>query len=363
MSFQKTLLLTTSLATAAFLSIGAISGPAQAAETVKLTFLSGFPPPATVVGAFLKSYAPAVDAQLAKTGNYKIDWNMGHSGQIVKPRGELEGLETGLGDIGIVATVFHADKVPLYELSYKTPFTSQDLDLISRVTKKLEGQFPQYQKRWDEFNQTALFPTGSVDNYLVISKKPIGSLADLKGRKVGAAGPNLPWVTAVGAAGVQTNLADAYNSLSTGIYDNMVAWAQAAGAFKLCEPAPHMLHAGLGAIQSNILNVNQDSLAAMPDEVRKAIEDNAEGWHIANEKIVVGAAKAMLDRCRTEFGLKETKLSDPDRKAWAMAMPNIAQQWAKNLDSAGQPGSEILGLYMDAMRDANQPILRHWDKQ
>ncbi len=222
MSFRKTLLLTSSLATAAFLGIGAVSGPAKAAETVKLTFLSGFPPPATVVGAFIKGYAPAVDAQLAKTGNYKIDWNMAHSGQVVKPRGELEGLETGLGDIGIVVTAFHADKVPLYEISYKTPFTSQDIDLITQTTKVLESKFPQYQGTWRQFNQTALYPTGSVDNYLVISKKPIGSLADLKGRKVGAAGPNLPWVTAIGAAGVQTNLADAYNSLSTGIYDNMV---------------------------------------------------------------------------------------------------------------------------------------------
>ena len=282
---------------------------------------------------------PAVDAQLAKTGNYKIDWNLAHSGQIVKPRGELEGLETGLGDIGIVVTAFHADKVPLYEVSYKTPFTTQNMDLVSRTTKALEEKFPQYQARWKEFNQTSLYPTGSVDNYLVISKTPITSLSDLKGRKVGAAGPNLPWVTAIGAAGVQTNLADAYNSLNTGIYDNMVVWAQAAGAFKLCEPAPNMLHAGLGAIQSNILNANLDSLAAMPDEVRQAILDNAETWHVANEKIVVGAAKAMLDRCRKDFGLKETTLSDPDRRTWAFAIPNIAKEWATKLDASRVPRS------------------------
>ncbi len=124
-----------------------------------------------------------------------------------------------------------------------------------------------------------------------------------------------------------------------------------------------MLHAGLGAVQSNILNVNLDSLAAMPEEVRRAITDNAEGWHLTNEKIVVGAAKAMLNRCRTEFGMKETQLSDADRKAWAAAMPNFAQAWAKARNDAGQPGTEILSLYMDAMRAANQPILRNWDKE
>ena len=51
-----------------------------------------------------------------KTGNFKINWNQGISGQIVKPRGELEGVETGLGDLGVIVTAFHADKVPLYDV-------------------------------------------------------------------------------------------------------------------------------------------------------------------------------------------------------------------------------------------------------
>ena len=47
----------------------------------------------------------------------------------------------------------------------------------------------------------SLHPTGTVDNYVLISETPIKSLAEIKGRKIGAAGPNLPWVKAVGAAG------------------------------------------------------------------------------------------------------------------------------------------------------------------
>jgi TRAP-type C4-dicarboxylate transport system substrate-binding protein len=359
MKLRTAFLATTALVSAAFLA----TGTAKAQEEINLTFIGGFPIQATTIGAFVQGYAPAVDAQLAKTGNYKINWNMAHSGQVVKPRGELEGVEVGLGDIGVVVTAFHADKVPLYEISYKTPFTTKNMDLVARTTKQLEGQFPQYAARWKEFNQMSLYPTGAVDNYLLVSKSPINKLADLNGRKVGAAGPNLPWVTAVGAAGVQTNLADAYNSLNTGIYDNMVVWAQAAGAFKLCEPAPNILHADLGAIQSNILNVNLDSLEAMPEEVRKAILDNAELWHVENEKRVVGAAKAMLERCRSEFGTKETTLSEADRKTWAVALPPLAKEWAERINGQGAPGTEILKIYMDTMRANNQPILRDWDRE
>lgn len=106
--------------------VAAASLPAAAEETVNLTFLTGFPPPVTAIGAFIDFYASAVNKQLAKNGNFTVNWNMAHSGQIVKPRGELEGVELGLGegvelglgDVGIIPTVFHADKLPLYELSF-----------------------------------------------------------------------------------------------------------------------------------------------------------------------------------------------------------------------------------------------------
>ena len=135
------------------------------------------------------------------------------------------------------------------------------------------------------------------------------------------------------------------------------------GAFKLCEPAPFMLDAGLGAIQSNILNVNLDFFDALPDEVRNALVNNAEAWHVENAKLVNEGAAKGLARCKAEFGTKTSKMSVAERKQWATMMPNIAKAWAAAQDKRGLPGSKILTTYMDAMRAANQPMLRQWDKE
>ena len=180
-------------------------------------------------------------------------------------------MESGIGDIGIVVTAFHADKVPLYDVALKTPFTTKVIALVLATTAKMEAQFPAFGKTWATFNQVPLGPSGTVDNYMLWSKTPIKHLADIKGRKVGAAGPNLPWVIAAGAAGVQTNLADAYNSLSTGIYEALMVWRQAAGAFKLCEPAPYVIDADPGAVNAFSLNVNQDVWDGLPDEIKNAL--------------------------------------------------------------------------------------------
>lgn len=344
-------------------SVAAASLPAAAAETINLTFITGFPPPTTAIGAFIDFYAPAVNEQLAKNGNYTINWNLAHSGQIVKPRGELEGIELGLGDMAVVPTVFHADKLPLYELSFKTPFSTKNMDLIARTFKMLEGKYAAFPDGWKPHNQIELFPTGAVDNYFVISPRPLAKFADLNGLKLGAAGPNLPWVTAAGAAGVQTNLADAYNSLSTGIYEGGIFWAQAAGAFKLCEPAPYIFDTGFGANQAQALTINTDVFESLPEEVRKAIVDNAEGWHAANVKKLDAGAKFGIDRCKNEFSSTVTTMSDDDRKKWAFALPNLAQDWAKANDAKGLPASAILTDYMEALRAGGATPVRNWDRE
>jgi TRAP-type C4-dicarboxylate transport system substrate-binding protein len=341
----------------------AVAAPASAAETIKLTAVSGYPPAASWVKAMQDTFIPGVNAELAKTGKYKIDWNEAFSGQVVKPRGELEGIETGLGDLGLVVTAFHTDKLPLYKLTFVTPFVSTDLGLIVKTVDAMQEKFPQWNAAWTKFNQVSIVNTGAVDNYVVMSAKPLKALADFKGKKIGAAGPNLPWVTAVGAAGVNTNLADAYNSLSTGIYEGGLFWAEAAGGFKLCEPAPYFLDARIGGVQSHNISVNKDVWNGLPEEVRMAmLKSTAAHQARATELVNSGASKG-IDKCKAEYKSEVTVMSAADRTKWAMSLDNAAKTWAEDLEKQGVPGKAVLTAYMDAMRAANQPIERHWDRE
>ncbi|MEK9662079.1 MAG: hypothetical protein VW644_10145, partial [Alphaproteobacteria bacterium] len=176
------------LATALCATAG-FAGPAAAAETINLTYLSGYPPLATWTGAVLETFIPQVDAALAKTGKYKINWNLAHSGQVVRATGELEGVETGVGDFAAVVTAAAPDKAPLYAISFNTPFVTKDMTLLSDTMKALADAYPAYQKGWDRLNQVALQPASAVDNMMVWTDKKVTSLEGLKGMKIGAIGP------------------------------------------------------------------------------------------------------------------------------------------------------------------------------
>ena len=97
------------LSLAAAATAALFAWPADAAQVIKLTAVSGYSPTAVWVNVFQSHFIPEVDKKLAAKGNYKIEWNQAW-GTIAKPRGEFDAIQYGLGDLGVVQTVFHPDK-------------------------------------------------------------------------------------------------------------------------------------------------------------------------------------------------------------------------------------------------------------
>lgn len=336
----------------------------DAAKSVTITVISGNTHHYAPVGASIKAFMPKVDEILAKTGNFKVSWIKGFGGQIVKVRGELEGVQTGLGDIGIVPGPFHPSKLSLYQIGYVTPFTSLDLRMTTAAMGKLMATYPEMGKQAQRFNQSVIGLAGTAENYAIWTKKKITRVDQLKGMKLGAVGSNAVWVSSVGGVPViLKGLATVYSSLKTGVYEGSVLWQQVMAAFKFCEVTPHQLNTGFGAISNALLTANTDSMKKLPAEVRGAVMEAAKTWVAAADGGTLGGAKWGAGVCTKKFGQTTTTLTADQRRKWAFAMPNVAKAWAERQDKAGLPGTKMLGTFMDHMRENKQVVIRNWDKE
>jgi TRAP-type C4-dicarboxylate transport system substrate-binding protein len=339
-----------------------LAAGARAAEVIPLTAVDAYAPTASWVRLFIDYYIPEVDRRLAATGRYRIKWNKAFGGTIAKTRGVLDALKYDLADIGIVTTPFYPDKVPYYNLAYVTPFVTTDIGLVARTISELADRYPEIKRVWDDHHQVYVTTTGMIDTYQVLLAERPGSLLDLKGRKIGGVGLNLRYLAGLEATGVTSTLNDWYNSLATGLLDGVVAWSEAAIDYKLYEVAPYMLDVRLGAVTSMVVSVNRRTYDRLPEEVRETLIAAARDYRdvLARETDRMGA------RSRAEFqrlGGTLIELSEAERRQWVARIPNMAQEWAADLERRGLPGRQILKDYMDIMRAHNQPILRHWDRE
>ncbi len=350
--------LTRRAALAAALCVAA--APAIATETIKAVVIDGYPARALWVQEFTNFFIPEVDKRLAETGTYKIEWQEAYGGTIVKPKGVLEGVKLGLGDIGIVTTIFHNSKLPSQAISAATPFVAADARTVAKAVDEIAKEFPAMQAEFEAQNQVYLATGVVLDTYQIFSKEPVNSLADLEGDKVAGAGMNLRYLEGIeGAAGVRGGLTDFYNMLQTGLVDHAMLWPEAAKTFKIAEVAPYMLRADLGAVNSKTITVNKDYWDGLPGEVQDVLKEVA----VLYRDHVAGIAMDRAQESRDAYvaaGGTIVEMSDGERAAWANAMPNIAMEWAKGLDEAGQPGTEMLAAYMAKLRDAGFEPVRDW---
>ena len=214
---------------------------------------------------------------------------------------------------------------------------------------------------WEKFDLQFLGHMGAIKSYAVLSSDPISSIDDFKGLKVSGAGLNLRWMEGLGSTGVPTALPKFYQEVSSGVSDAIIGWADVVGAFKLCEAAPYFLSADMGAVSNFALVANKPWFDKLPTEVQDAINEVTPLYgDVLAEVPTAGDAKgreACINQGGTIF-----ELPADQRQSWADKLPNIAKQWAEDAESKGLPGTQVLQAYMDKMREADQPIARHWDR-
>lgn len=354
---QKVGLLALALSATATL---ALPTSVSAAESINMIAIDGYPERSMWVREFSGFFIPRVNEELKKSGNFEINWQEAYGGQIVKPRGVLEGIKLGLGDIGIVTTIFHNSKLPSQGISAVTPFIASDANVVATAVDEIAREFPQMGKELDAENQVYLATGVVLDTYQLFSTTPISSLDDLKGKKVAGAGYNLRYLEGIeGAAGVRGGLPNFYNMLQTGLVDAAMLWPEAAKTFKIAEVAPYMLKVDLGAVNSKTVTVNKDIWEGLPDEVKSVLQAVAIEYrdHIAS--VAMDSAAVSLEAYTADGG-EVIELSAEARAAWANSMPNIAKDWAEKLDQTGAPGSDMLRAYIGKLKAAGFTPVRDW---
>lgn len=341
-----------------------VSAPAAIAqETINAVVIDGYPARALWVQEFTNFFIPEVDRHLAETGNYVMNWQENYGGSIVKPRGVLEGVQLGLGDIGIVTTIFHSSKLPSQAISAVTPFIASDARAVAKAVDEIAREYPAMQNEFEAQNQVYLATGVVLDSYQVFSTTEVGSVSDLEGFKVAGAGMNLRYLEGIeGAVGVRGGLTDFYNMLQTGLVDAAMTWPEAAATFKFAEVAPYMLRANLGAVNSKTITVNADYWAGLPDEVKQVLQTVSVDYrdHVAGIAMDRAAAS---EAAYIEAGGTIIDVSDADRAAWAAAIPNLAQEWAATLNDNGEQGSEMLAAYLSKLEAAGYVGVRDWTQE
>ncbi len=347
------------LALAASFVFGA---PASAQQTIKLTISSGHPPAFMWVRVLEEFFIPEIDKRLAAGGGkYKIEWTRAWAGTLAKVGQESVAIKDGISDVGFVGTLFEAARFPLQNVTYYTPFGTNDVALISRIITELQDKHPAMADAWSK-NNLLYLAGASLDSYQIFTTFPIKSIDDLKGRKISAPGTAANWVNGTGAIAVGGNLNTYFEDIKSGASEGALAFVTGGFAARLHEVAKYATRINIGAMYAGGIIMNKRRFDSMPAEVQKTFREVGAEYAVRFAKLETDTAAA-LEKKMAEAGMTFNDLAPAERKRWADALPSIGKIWAADLKTKQNlPADAVLVDYMAALKKAGVEVPRDWAK-
>jgi TRAP-type C4-dicarboxylate transport system substrate-binding protein len=316
------------------------------AENIKLRIASGHPAANTYVNLMQTFFVPEVTKRVAARTKHKVEFIEGYGGAMVKVADTLEGVQSGIIDIGGYNFGFEPSNLPLHPFQVMLPFGTMSPVMSVKIARAVYDKVPYMSKVLeDKFNQQ-LIALIADNGYNLGTSFEWNKVADLKGRKLAGAGLNLKWLEYAGATPVQSSLPEAYTSMQTGVYNGWIMFPSGYVNFKLYEVAKYYTEIDFGAITWHGLTMNKARLAKLPKEVRDIIIQVGREYEALTGTVNEENYPKQMEQLR-KAGAIVKRLPESVRVDWANSLKGWPQEKATELDKMGLPASQVLKLALE----------------
>src|SRR3989304_5714095 len=150
----NTMTLSAMLRIFAFLALATASTTTMAQEVIRLRIASGHPPANTYVALMQSFFVPEVTKRVAAKTKHKVEFVEGYGGAMVKVADTLEGVQSGIIDVGGFCFCFEPSNLPLHAFQVMLPFGTMDPTVSLKVARAVYDKVPYMSKVFeDKFKQ------------------------------------------------------------------------------------------------------------------------------------------------------------------------------------------------------------------
>jgi len=313
------------------------------ADEFKFRIASGHSGPTPYVHLMSTFFAAQVKKRVEERTKHTVEWIEGYGGAMVKTSDTLEGVQTGIIDVGGYCFCFEPSNLPLHAFQIYVPFGTMDPVQSVKLARAVYDQTPEMEQRFEQKYNQKLLALIADNGYNLHTKFDWNNVSDLKGIKIGGAGANLKWLEFAGAVPVKVSAPEVYTGLQTGIYEGVIIFPSLSVNLKWHEVAKFYKLIGFGAITWHGLTINKNRWGRLPKEVQDIMLEVAREYEALTGTFNKETYPKQLQQLR-DFGVKVDELPASVRADWAKSLSAWPAEAAKDFDKQGLPGSKVLRL-------------------
>lgn len=304
------------------------------AKTYELSFALHAP---TRAAPYHSAFLPwSEEVEKRTKGQIKIKFYPSQT--LVKARDSYDAVVNGITDIVWGAHGWTAGRFPLTSV-LELPFVSSQTHAAARAANELLKKFPEIAAEHKDVHVISLWVSAPYQLHTV--KKPVRTIADMKGMKLASQAGAIVALQGLGSVPIAMNSAKMYPTLEKGVTDGAgTAWG-AFKAFKLAEVTKYHTNANLGGIPWYIA-MNKNTWNSLPNDLQKIITE------VSSEMLPVYLCDAVFEEAKEGQQIARSKgqeiidLPPAEMAKWQATAKPALDKWVSNMEAKGLPGQAVL---------------------
>jgi len=271
-------------------------------------------------------------------------------GSLLDESESVRELAAGVTDVGYILPIY--TRAGMHFIRGQTPFYdgANDMHLQDKVFLSLWDAFPQMRAELDDV--IPLVVTGGSTLDIMTARRPIRSLADLKGLRLRAPVEVTEVLEQLGVDAEFMPMGEVYTALAKGTIDGVVGPQDTLKAMRFAEVIKYctVVSLGRGAYYSRAMNRN--SWQKLPPDLQQILQESRAMWTEASIVEIHAAVDSGVQFGR-ERGVEFIRLPNTDMAKVRELYSAMAQSRAQEMQRFGLPGNEAYALAQKVIAEWN----------
>jgi TRAP-type C4-dicarboxylate transport system substrate-binding protein len=308
-----------------------VSAVSVYAAPIKLSY-ANFPPAPTFPCVQMERWKVEVEKRTG--GKVAIDTYPG--GTLLDAKNMMDGVIAGQADIGCLCMAYQPGRFIITN-ALGLPLGIADARIGSLILWELHQKYPS-DEAFKPVKVLTMFVSAPSN---IMSKKPIRTLDDVKGQNLRASGSAGDVLKAWGANMIGMPMSDTPEALQKGVIQGLFSSLEVLKDFKYAESCRYVTMVDTSMYPFAVV-MNMDSWNALPDDVKKVMDDLRAEQAEWTGKYMDDHVKESVDWSKETYQLEVIQLPPEERTKWDALLSPITAQWIADAKAKGFPAEQIV---------------------
>ncbi len=326
--------------------LAAGASPSTAQEKITLRLAESLPAGHVIHELVAKPFMELV----TKATNGQVAFQVYPAEQLGKAKDMAQLTVAGVADVSYIVPSYSSEKYPLTAVA----------ELPGVFDTECQGSLAFYKISHNggiletkEFAPNQLRPLVTIAlpayQVLLATSRVVKTAKDLEGLKIRTTGGAMDlMMRSIGGVPVRMAAPEIYESLTRGTLDGLIFSYQSSVSYdfgKILKSGTEGLNFGTAIFTYSI---GEAKFKSLPENVRKALVEAGEQTTREACKRFEDGEKAATEKIKSQ-GMKVIEFGADDRKVFDTAFKSVSEDWMKELDKRGKPGSEVFKAFTEAL--------------